>query len=79
MMNFTQKRIQLALISALVFFIVSHPQMYAVTNRIPVLGPKLTKSKCDRCPSNVGMAVHAVVFFLFIVYAMPAVKAYINK
>lgn len=77
MMNFTQKRVQLAAISALLVFIISHPQMYRLTNRLPVVGKKLTKSKCDSCPTDLGLAVHSLVFFLFVVYAMPTVKKFI--
>jgi len=74
MMNFTQQRIQLALISALLFYVVSHPKVYAVTNKLPVLKGRLLKGECGSCPSMVGQGVHALVFFLVVVYVMPLVK-----
>ena len=78
-MNFTQKRIQLALVTALLFYIVSHPQMYALTKRLPMVGPRMTKKECGSCPTMTGMAVHALVFFLISVYAMPMVSKALNK
>ena len=78
-MNFTQKRVQLSIISALIFFILSHPQMYALTSKLPVIGKRLTKKECGSCPTSTGMVVHAVVFLLVMVYAMPSVRKFLNK
>jgi len=78
-MNFTQKRVQLALVSALVFYIISHPQMYALTKQIPMVGARMTKNDCGSCPTMTGMFVHAVVFFLITLYAIPMVSKALNK
>ena len=74
MMNFTQQRIQLALISALMFYVIGHPKVYAATNKLPILKGRLLKGECASCPSMTGQAVHALVFFIVVVYVMPLVK-----
>ena len=74
MMNFTQKRTQLALVSALLFYIISSPQVYALTNRLPLIKGRLVKGECASCPSYTGQAIHSLVFFLVVLYVMPMVR-----
>jgi hypothetical protein len=49
-----------SLIAGLIFFIIACPEMFQLTRRI--LGHAIASP--TGCPTNVGVAVHSVVFFL---------------
>jgi hypothetical protein len=55
-------KIIIALIAAVVFFLISAPFTYNITN-------KIIKTKDSKgCPSMQGIIIHSVVFFIIISY-----------
>lgn len=51
-----------SLYSALIFFIISSPQLYKITQRL--LGRFLTISRNGGCPTAAGLVLHTVVFMV---------------
>lgn len=64
------KQIKLSLLSALIFLLISSPEMYRVTSN--VLGSWIANAA--GCPTAAGLLTHTVVFGL-IVYALMKIKA----
>lgn len=66
------KRAQIALFSALMFYIVSNPITYSVVDSVlmtvltPALGTTAAMFKIadSGCPTGYGLLVHSFVFFL---------------
>tara|TARA_Y100000389_G_scaffold157097_1_gene158154 strand:- start:10302 stop:10559 length:258 start_codon:yes stop_codon:yes gene_type:complete len=69
--NFGAKALA-AVIAALLFAVVSLPQVYKLTNSIP--GPTKKKLAVEQgknvCPTGLGIAVHSVVFGLLVLLVM---------
>jgi hypothetical protein len=55
-----KKKFMIAMMSALIFFVVANPQTYRVVRRI--LGPVIASP--TGCPTQVGVFIHSVVFLL---------------
>ena len=65
-----EKQIKLSLLSALVFLLISSPEMYRVTSN--VLGNWIANAA--GCPTAAGLLTHTAVFGL-IVYALMKIKS----
>lgn len=66
MLNLSNKGTQKLLATSAAFFIISNPQMYKITSKLPVIGPKLVKSDCATCPTELGLLVHTIVFAVLV-------------
>lgn len=57
-------KLMYSLIAAFVFFIISHPIIYGLTDRI--FGVVGVSTSIAGCPTTVGMVLHTLVFALII-------------
>lgn len=64
------KQIKLSLLSALIFLLISSPEMYRLTSKL--LGNWI--SNAAGCPTAAGLLAHTVVFGI-VVYALMKLKA----
>ena len=64
----TGKKIKYSFYSALIFFFISSPMMYQLTQKIN--GQLFNVSDPSGCPSNSGLLLHTVLFFLIILIVM---------
>ena len=62
------KKFKYSFYSALIFFFVSSPMLYQLTQRLN--GHFITVSDPAGCPSNSGLMLHTCVFFIIIFIVM---------
>tara|TARA_A100001015_G_C15023094_1_gene729028 strand:- start:80 stop:316 length:237 start_codon:yes stop_codon:yes gene_type:complete len=56
------------ILTTIIFIIITNPITYKITNAIlkPILGPLIIKD----CPTEIGLAIHTIVFILILRYIM---------
>ena len=59
-------KLKYSFMAALIFFIVSSPETYKLTN-------KVVKTSVNGCPTTTGLLLHAVVFMV-VVYGLMKLK-----
>lgn len=64
----TGKKIKYSFYSSLIFFFVSSPIMYQVTQRLN--GHLINVSDPSGCPSNSGLLIHTCLFFIIMFIIM---------
>jgi len=62
------KKFKYSFYSALIFFFISSPIMYQLMNRIH--GSIFVVSDENGCPSNSGLLLHTILFFIIIITTM---------
>ena len=69
--NFGAKALA-AVIAALLFAVVSLPQVYSLTNKAAekISGKQNVFTDTNKCPKPLGIAVHSVVFGLLVLLIM---------
>jgi hypothetical protein len=65
------KKLQISLISASLFAVVNLPQVYKITNN---LIPLNLYNNATSCPTNIGLIIHAIVFFVLTFLTMSNAK-----
>ena len=55
------------------FFLVANPMTYALTSKLPLVGPMITDAQGK--PTQVGVLIHALVFCLLSAYVYKMIKA----
>ena len=69
------KKIYYALLGASVFFIISHPHVYGIVDKLPFIGQVQVWDEAKNCPTLTGHFIHTAAFFL-VMYLLLAVLNY---